>query len=103
MKPIQEVAAHWIILGIHLGLSSSTLKAIQLSNSCVEDCCDVVIDQWLRGYHRLPITWATLIKVLKETDFNVLAYDLEVLLEEFGKLWEEMEEIKEIGELMKEE
>ena len=39
-----------------------------------------ILQQWLQGRGRRPVTWQTLIKCLRDTDLNVLADNMESLL-----------------------
>ena len=36
-----------------------------------------ILEQWLKGSGKLPVTWTTLVKVLKETDNTILASEIE--------------------------
>lgn len=103
MKLIDRAAGNWKYLAICLGIPYFTIESIEHQHVYVQNCCYVAMRQWLHGNHIWPVTWATLIEALKKARLLTLAHDLEMLLEDFGKLWEEVEEIKEIGKVMKEE
>ena len=50
------------------------------------------------GRGMLPVTWATLIEVLKESEYSELAKDVEEVvlsLRDEGKVWEEGKRLRE--------
>ena len=43
-------------------------------------CCTDMMKEWLGGRGRQPATWATLVKILRNAEFIVLADDVEHLV-----------------------
>ena len=43
-------------------------------------CCTNMMMEWLGGRGRQPATWATLVKILRNAEFTVLADDVEQLV-----------------------
>ena len=81
---IKYIAADWHDrVGIHLNFDSTgrTLALIRARNrSDPEACCIDMMMEWLEGRGRQPANWATLVNVLKDAEFSVLAEDVEQLL-----------------------
>ena len=42
-----------------------------------EACCTEMMMKWLGGRGRQPANWATLVRVLRDAEFSVLAGDVE--------------------------
>lgn len=76
---IKQIAADWLTIG-HLIMTEATTKVISKTYHDSNDCCTEMMTRWLGGKGRQPVTWATLINVLKETKFSVLGHDLEIIL-----------------------
>ena len=86
LRILDNIASHWEEIGICLQIDEATLRMITAeTRGDVMDCCGEMMRQWLQGSGRQPVTWATLIEVLREADFNVLAHDLEMVLTDVGK------------------
>ena len=45
-----------------------------------EACCTEMMQKWLGGRGRQPANWATLVRLLKNAGFSVLAGDVEQLV-----------------------
>ena len=80
IKIIERVAARWKQVATRLHFEGHDIQRIDTDNSksCI-DACRTVFIEWLKGKGRMPITWETLINVLKEAGFSEIASDLEHL------------------------
>ena len=81
---INHIAADWHNrVGIHLNFDPTgrTLALIRAHNpSDPKACCIDMMKEWLEGKGRQPANWATLLRVLKDAEFCVLAEEVEQLL-----------------------
>ena len=79
----EKIAAKWKKLGLALDFETSCLNSIQSTcNHDVEQCCEMMLTQWLDGYvKQLPITWRTLLEALRDAHMNQLADELTDLLD----------------------
>ena len=81
---IKYIAADWHDrVGIHLNFDPTgrTLALIRARHpSDPEACCTDMMKEWLEGRGRRPVNWATLVRVLKDGEFSVLAEDVEQLV-----------------------
>ena len=58
-----------------------TINTIAASNPLKPvACCTDMMMKWLGGRGRQPATWATLVKILRNAQFTVLADDVEQLV-----------------------
>ena len=83
VKIIQNIAAKWKAVGIHFNFdpNGNTINLIDARHPLnPEACCTDIVTLWLEGKGRNPATWATLVKVLRNTEFNVLADEVEQLV-----------------------
>ena len=60
----------------------SKVRIIEKKHHDPVDITVEILEQWLQGRGRMPITWQTLIKCLRDTDLNVLADNMESSLSE---------------------
>ena len=97
VKIIANLAPYWKYFGVHLDFDETgrTLDLIDRDNQYnSRDCCKKMMEDWLSGQGRQPATWTTLIEMLKEAKYNILAMDLEEVvlsLKDGGKVTEEVE------------
>ena len=80
---ISDIAAKWHKVGIHLNFDPTghTLDLIHARHpSDPEACCTDMMKRWLGGRGKQPANWATLLRVLKDAEFCVLAEEVEQLL-----------------------
>ena len=79
----QSVCAHWKDVAIQLSFIPGLIGIIN-ENDGPEEAFDDMMTRWLKGMKdtRKPITWRTLLTVLREIDHGVLASDLEKILPE---------------------
>ena len=81
IRVIKSIAYKWeqLAYGLHFGPEEvETIRRDTFHQT--EPACEEVLGHWLRGEHRTPVTWGTLIQSLKDADFTVLAGDLEAAL-----------------------
>ena len=71
---MEAIKGEWRRLADLLGLGES-VDAINETAACRQ-----VMVIWLRGAHRAPVTWATLLKVLDEMGRPALKSDLQTAL-----------------------
>ena len=78
------MAAHeWRKLAYSLNLSMATVKNIERNSQLeVEIACERALCEWMITATRQPLIWWTLIQALQESDFKVLASDLDLALKE---------------------
>lgn len=81
-----QLASSWEDLLLHLEFeppSSAEYMIKNINRNCrgeVEEACREVLLKWLSGQppcNSGPVTWRTLIKVIRKMDFCTLAQDLE--------------------------
>ena len=99
LKIIDKIALDWKNFGKKLYVPAETLKCIEMTcrykggfENFVMECCSEVMKVWLMGLGRLPVTWATFIEVLKESEYSELAKNVEEVvlsLRDDGKVWDE--------------
>ena len=79
----ERVGAHWRDVATQLGFSTGLIGIINENNG-PQQAFDDMMTRWLNGMEgtRQPITWRTLVTVLRDMDHGVLASDLESILPE---------------------
>ena len=80
---IKHIAPEWKTVGIHMNFDPTgyTIDTIAASNPLKPvACCTDMMKEWLGGRGRQPATWATLVKILRNAEFSVLADDMEQLV-----------------------
>ena len=83
-KTIQVIASSafkWERIAMRLRFEGE-IESVDRDNRKVEDACRSVFSTWLEGKEGLrePITWATVVAVLKEVGLGVLSDDLNSVL-----------------------
>ena len=79
IRVIQTVAPRWQRLGVLLDFDESgkKLEFIETKNHCIpEECCREMFQHWLKGNGVRPCSWRTLIELLEDCDFEMLAEEL---------------------------
>ena len=98
MRIIESIAAKWKVVGIHLDFdrTGNLLDVIGARHPLDPvACCTEMMMEWLGGRGRQPANWATLVRVLRDAEFSVLAGELERVVptlaegrvEEGGMTW----------------
>ena len=84
MEIIKTVSPRWKEVGMHLDFDATgvKLKQIEADNyrEGVESCCQAMFQYWLEGNGVQPISWNTLIRILRNSSFNTLAIQLHTAL-----------------------
>ena len=80
LRITEEVAYRAYELGIRLGLSPPRMRIISRERGDILEATAEVFEQWLEGRGKKPVTWMTLLQVLKECEFVNLAESVEKVL-----------------------
>ena len=84
MKVISKSAADWEKIATRLHFDGSMIGAIRKNpdSQTAEERCAAVFDKWLKGSDDLrePVSWATVVKVLKEAEHGALSAELDSIL-----------------------
>ena len=73
---IDTVASKWKLLGHLMNFDDTGTwvdKADNKHRGDPDSCCVAIFKHWLNGNGRGPHTWKTLIELLEDTDYQVLA------------------------------
>ena len=84
VKVVEGVAAEWEQLAYTLRFSPAVVRTVERDAKDCTAACVEVLYRWVSGAEgtRQPVSWATLIKCLRDCDFVMLARDLENALSE---------------------
>ena len=80
---INRSAASWERIATRLYFKGNVIASIKKnSNFQVEPACTEVFERWLNGTDglRTPVTWATVVQVLREADLGALSIELNSIL-----------------------
>lgn len=80
---LEKVGEEFIRFGTHLLLDEEGTTMATIKSDCLGRAADIkmeIIRRWRRGQGKSPISWATLIDVLKICKFNALAIEVEEAL-----------------------
>ena len=80
----KKIATDYKLFGTQLLKDSDggEVHIIELKHGDPVDITVEILKQWLKGKGRMPITWQTLVKCLRDTDLYVLADNIENSLSE---------------------
>ena len=87
VRIIKNIAAKWKEVGALFNFDPTgyTIDLIDTHNqSKPMACCTDTMKVWLGGRGRKPISWATLVEVLRNAEFNVLADEVDQLVSTHG-------------------
>ena len=76
----QEIGTQYFRFGACLLNDNNGARIRNMERKHMRDSEEInmdILQQWLEGSGRQPVTWATLVEVLKEADLTVLAGDIE--------------------------
>ena len=80
IKVHEQIGIKYYELGVFLLDDKNGVKveaiALKHSNNA-ENISQEILSKWLRGMGKQPVTWSTLIEVLRDMDRNGLANDIE--------------------------
>ena len=82
LKVSQEISTNWYDVGVLL-LEDETGAIIK----SIDETCrgnpkrinDEVLQQWIEGKGKMPVTWRTLVDVLRDAELTNLAADIEAI------------------------
>ena len=79
---VEKVCADWEKLVLALQFRDGVIRAVQQSQHFqVEAACRTILQRWLDGEARQPVTWETLMESLEDIGHDTLASDLRRELE----------------------
>ena len=79
IKVDEQIGVKYIDLGVFLldDKNGVKVKAIAMKhNNNAENASQEILSKWLRGMGKQPVTWNTLIEVLRDIDLKSLAKDI---------------------------
>ena len=77
IRIIEKTSHNWYNLGLGLGFEGHVLDAIDLQFRRPNDACRSVLQDWLLGRGKQPVTWKTLIQALEKANFPALVLELQ--------------------------
>ena len=80
----EKIATDYKLFGTQLLKDSdgSKVRIIEMKHQDPVDITVEILEQWLQGRGRMPITWQTFVQCLRDTELNVLANNIESSLSE---------------------
>ena len=82
VRVVEEVCADWEKLALALQFRGGVIRAVERSQHFqVEAACLTILQRWLDGEGRQPVTWETLMESLEDIEYGTLASDLRRELE----------------------
>ena len=76
----EQIGRHYKTFGLQLLEDATGAITDAIERKCLLDAADIninIFQKWLAGRGRKPITWATLIEVLRNIQLSTLAHDIE--------------------------
>ena len=82
IKIIDMVAPRWKYVGdlMNFDQTGETLDQIQKREASEESRCRKMFQLWLEGKGVKPVSWATVLAILEDSDLKELAYDIKSFL-----------------------
>ena len=88
---IQTVASRWKQIGYQLGLDAVAIEAIEADRMYDrESCCRAMFQYWLEGNGIQPVSWDTLIRILRDCHFNALATEVASTINPYANFHSDM-------------
>ena len=85
IRIIKTISPRWRDVGdlLEFDTTGAQVNIIHANNVSqgVESCCRAMFQHWLEGNGTQPASWSTLLEVLRDSDFNNLAAQLEKALQ----------------------
>ena len=80
----KKIATDYKLFGTQLLEDSdgSEVRIIEMKHQDPVDITVEILEKWLQGRGRMPITWQTFVQCLRDTDLNVLANNIESSMSE---------------------
>ena len=79
VKVIETVASMWNKIALRLYFNHHDISRVNRDNEQSMEAMSAVFTEWLEGKGRKPTTWETLITALKESEYLIIARDLQVI------------------------
>ena len=77
VRLVENVRADWEMLSLALQFPGGVIRAVGRSQHFqVEAACLTILQKWLDGEGRQPVTWETLVECLEDIRHGTLASDL---------------------------
>lgn len=79
----EQIGTHYKALGIQLLEDTTASITNAIEKECLLKATDInlkIFERWIVGQGRKPITWASLIEVLRNIGLSELAYEIETNL-----------------------
>lgn len=85
VRVVEEISCNWEKLALVLQFRDGVIREVEQDQHFqVEAACRTILQRWLDGESRQPVTWETLIKCLEEighvTLVSVLRRELEPMM-----------------------
>ena len=80
---MKEIGTHYNMFGVLLlnDESGATISALEQQHQNRATSINFeILQQWIRGSGGKPVTWETLVKVLRQIELNILADKIESFL-----------------------
>ena len=77
---MKEIGTHYNMFGVLLlsDESGATISALEQQHQSRATSINFeILQQWLEGSGKRPVTWETLVKVLRQIELNILADKIE--------------------------
>jgi len=78
VKIVKTIAYRWQDVALALHFEGSVIAFIKESTFSDVEGCRRMLDRWLEGEYREPVTWETLVEALQEARFVDLADSLKL-------------------------
>ena len=80
LNVLKEIGTHYNMFGVLLlnDKTGATISALEQQHQCRATAINYeILQQWIRGSGKKPVTWETLVKVLRQIELNTLADKIE--------------------------
>ena len=82
VRVVEEVSPDWEKLALALQFRGGVIRAVERNQHFqVEAACRTILQRWLDGESRQPVTWGTLMECLEDIGHGSLASELRRELE----------------------
>ena len=81
---MEQIGVKYKTFGIHLLEDATGAVTDVIERQCLLNAADInmkIIQRWITGQGKKPITWSTLTKVLKDIQLSELADEIELTLQ----------------------
>lgn len=82
VRVVEEISPDWEKLALALQFRGGVIRAVERNQHFqVEAACQTILQRWLDGESRHPVTWETLMECLEDIGHGTLATELRRELE----------------------